>query len=51
MNYIKKKIAVCLHVPELAEIARAKGIQQLNELEKKYPYLNQTLPPRRMAEN
>lgn len=51
MNYIKKKIAVGLHVPQLAEKAREKGIEQLNILEKKHSYFDQTLPPRRMTEN
>ncbi|CEP14776.1 hypothetical protein [Parasitella parasitica] len=40
-----------LHVPELAEKARRQGIKQLDTLEKKHPYLDQSLPPRRMTEN
>lgn len=38
-------------MPQLAEKAREKGIEQLNILEKKYSYFDQTLPPRRMTEN
>ncbi|KAI8645585.1 integral peroxisomal membrane peroxin-domain-containing protein [Parasitella parasitica] len=51
MEYVEKKIAIGLHVPQLAEKVRKQGIKHLSSLEKKHPYLDQSVPPKRMTEN
>ncbi|GAA5807881.1 hypothetical protein MFLAVUS_001261 [Mucor flavus] len=50
MNYVKGKIAENLHVPEIVETVRVTGTRQLTQFEKRFPYLNQTLPTTRTTD-
>lgn len=49
MNYIKEKIGKGLYVPQMAEKARQIGVQQVDHVEKQFPYLDQTLPSHEMT--
>lgn len=50
MNYVKRKVAENLHVPELVDTVRIRGTDQLTSYSKQFPYLKQTFPATRMSD-
>lgn len=49
MNYVKEKIGKGLYVPQMAEKARQIGVQQVEQAEKQFPYLDRHLPSHEMS--
>lgn len=50
MNYIKEKIAKNLHVPEMVDVVRVKGTEQMSSYTKSKPYMCQTLPASELSD-